>query len=128
MMTAMPQRRRVALVSGDLMFQSQLDAALRRSGSELVPTTREGVAEVAAAVNAVFVDLNGDQPHRLGLIASLRSAHPGLQIVAFCHHEAHETRRMAMRVGASSCITNGALQTVALRLAGHAVPSGERVD
>jgi len=127
-MAVMTPRRRVALVSGDLMFQSQLGAALSRSGGELVAASRETAVEVAATMDTVFVDLNRDEPHGLGLIASLRQAYPELQIVAFCHHAEHGTRRMVMRVGASSCITNGALQTVALRLAGHAVPSGERVD
>ncbi len=109
----MPTPRRVALVSDDLMFRSQLDAAVRRTGGELVSARVEEVPDA----DALFVDLNRDPPHRLGLIARVREAHPDATIVAFCHHEAKDVREAAMRVGASSCITNGALQKAALRLA-----------
>ena len=110
--------RRVALVSDDLMFRSQLDAAVRRTGGELVVTGTEELPDA----DALFVDLNRDSPHRLGLIARLREARPDATIVAFCHHEAKDVREAAMNVGASSCITNGALQSAALRLAGTRVP------
>jgi DNA-binding NarL/FixJ family response regulator len=106
--------RTVALVSDDLMFRSQLDAAVRRTGGELLMA---GVDELPSA-DALFVDLNSDSPHRLGLIARLREARPDATIVAFCHHEAREVREAAMHAGASSCVTNGALQSAALRLAG----------
>jgi DNA-binding NarL/FixJ family response regulator len=108
-------RRVVALVSDDLMFRSQLDAAVRRTGGELSVTRTADIPEA----DALFVDLNADSPHRLGLIARVREAHPDATIVAFCHHEAKDVREAAMRVGASTCITNGALQSAALRLAGR---------
>jgi DNA-binding NarL/FixJ family response regulator len=114
MIPAMPTPRRVALVSDDLMFRSQLDAAVRRTGGELFSARVEEVPDA----DALFVDLNRDSPHRLGLIARVREARPDATIVAFCHHEAKDVREAAMRVGASSCITNGALQNAALRLAG----------
>ena len=110
----MTETRRVALVSDDLMFRSQLDAAVRRTGGELVMARTEEIPEA----DALFVDLNADPPHRLGLIARVREARPEATIVAFCHHEAKDVREAAMRVGASTCITNGALQNAALRLAG----------
>jgi len=113
MMLAMPTRR-VALVSDDLMFRSQLEAAVRRTGGELVSVRAEEVPEA----DALFVDLNRDSPHRLGMIARVREAQPEATIVAFCHHEARDVREAAMRVGASSCITNGSLQSAAMRLAG----------
>ena len=109
----MPDPRRVALVSDDLMFRSQLDAAVRRTGGELVVTRTEEIPDA----DALFVDLNADSPHRLGLIARVREAQPEATIVAFCHHEAKDLREAAMRVGASTCITNGALQSAAVRLA-----------
>jgi DNA-binding NarL/FixJ family response regulator len=111
----MSEPRRVALVSDDLMFRSQLDAAVRRTGGELVMFRTEDLPEA----DALFVDLNSDPPHRLGLIARVREAHPESTIVAFCHHESKDVREAAMRVGASTCITNGALQSAALRLAGR---------
>ncbi|HZS16180.1 MAG TPA: hypothetical protein VFC09_16445 [Candidatus Dormibacteraeota bacterium] len=107
--------RRVALVSDDLMFRSQLDAAVRRTGGELVVARTEDIP----VADALFVDLNSDSPHRLGLIARVREARPEATIVAFCHHEAKDVREAAMRVGASTCITNGALQSAAQRLAGR---------
>lgn len=110
----MTDLRRVALLSDDLMFRSQLDAAVRSTGGQLVVAR---IAEIPEA-DALFVDLNADSPHRLGLIARVREAHPDATIVAFCHHEARDVREAAMRVGASTCITNGALQSAALRLAG----------
>ena len=119
----MPPARTVALLSDDLMFQSQLGAAVRGVGGELLSAR---VGEPAPVVDAVFVDLNQDTPHRLGFIAALREQRPGQMIVAFCHHGEKELREMAMHVGANSCVTNGALQAVALRLAGVAAPSGER--
>ena len=106
--------RRVALVSDDLMFRSQLEAAVRRTGGALLAARVEDVPEA----DALFVDLNRDSPHRLGLIARVRESQPEATIVAFCHHEASDVREAAMRAGASSCITNGALQSAALRLAG----------
>ncbi len=113
-MLAMPTPRRVALVSDDLMFRSQLNAAVRRTGGELVAARSEEIVDV----DALFVDLNSDSPHRLGMIARMREAHPDTPIVAFCHHEARDVREAAMNVGATSCVTNGALQSAALRLAG----------
>jgi len=113
-MLAMPAPRRVALVSDDLMFRSQLDAAVRRTGGDLVTVRAEDIPDA----DALFVDLNRDSPHRLGMIARVREAHPEATIVAFCHHEARDVRQAAMNVGASSCVTNGALQSAALRLAG----------
>ena len=113
--------RRVALVSDDLLFRSQLGTAVGKAGGELVTTAAAG--EVPDA-EAVFVDLNADSGHRLGLIATLRAERPDQTIVAFCHHGDKELRAMAMRVGATSCVTNGALQAVALRLgAGDAAGS-----
>jgi DNA-binding NarL/FixJ family response regulator len=111
----MTETRRVALVSDDLMFRSQLDAAVRRTGGELVVARPEEIPKA----DALFVDLNADSPHRLGMIARVREAQPEATIVAFCHHEDRELREAAMRVGASSCITNGALQSAAVRLAGR---------
>ena len=110
----MSTTRRVALVSDDLMFRSQLDAAVRRTGGELVTVRSDEIPEA----DALFVDLNRDSPHRLGMIARVREAHPEATIVAFCHHESKDVREAAMHVGASSCVTNGALQSAALRLAG----------
>jgi DNA-binding NarL/FixJ family response regulator len=122
-MPSMPTPRRVALISDDLMFRSQLDAAVRRTGGELVTVRAEDIPEA----DALFVDLNRDSPHRLGMIARVREAHPEATIVAFCHHEAKDVREAAMHVGASSCVTNGALQSAALRLAGAraAVPDAD---
>jgi DNA-binding NarL/FixJ family response regulator len=111
----MSEPRRVALVSDDLMFRSQLDAAVRRTGGELVRARTEDIPEA----DAIFVDLNADSPHRLGMIARVREANPHATIVAFCHHEAKDVREAAMRVGASTCITNGSLQSAAMRLAGR---------
>ena len=122
----MPALRRVALVTDDLMFRSQLGAALRSTGAELAVVDIAGAPAAAEGADAVFVDLNRDTAHRLGLIATLRQRDEAQRIVAFCHHGADETRTMAMRVGASSCVTNGGLQAVALRLAGVPLPSGSR--
>jgi DNA-binding NarL/FixJ family response regulator len=123
-MRGMPVPRRVALVSDDLMFRSQLDAAVRRTGGELVMARIDELPEA----DALFVDLNTDSPHRLGLIARVREAQPEATIVAFCHHEAKDVREAAMRVGASSCITNGALQSATLRLAGRRRGAAEPVE
>lgn len=108
------------------MFQSQLGAAVRSGGGALDTARRELARESAPGADAVFVDLNADPAHRLGLIAELRERDPRQTIVAFCHHGEDETRRAAMRVGASSCVTNGGLQAVALRLAGIAAPLDPR--
>jgi hypothetical protein len=102
------------------MFRSQLEAAVRGGGGELLAAR---VGEPVPQVKAVFVDLNADPPHRLGLIATLREERPELPIVAFCHHGEKVLREAAMHAGASRCVTNGALQSVALRLAGLPVPS-----
>ena len=106
----------MALVSDDLMFRSQLGAALGSTGAELAAFG--GHASPDGEFDTTFVDLNADTPHRLGLIARLREERPGMEIVAFCHHGERELRIQAMQLGASSCVTNGALQAIALRLAG----------
>lgn len=116
----------MTLVSDDLMFGSQLAAAVRAGGGEVTATARETARAAAVGADAVFVDLNGDTAHRLGLIAELRQSDPDMRIIAFCHHANDETRRMAMRVGATSCVTNGGLQAVAMRLAGIPIPPGQR--
>jgi DNA-binding response OmpR family regulator len=118
--------RRVLLVSDDLMFQSQLSAAVKAGGGALDTAPREAAMDSAREADAVFVDLNADTAHRLGLIAGLRERDAQKTIVAFCHHGEDETRRMAMQVGASSCVTNGGLQAVALRLVGVAAPPDQR--
>jgi DNA-binding NarL/FixJ family response regulator len=117
--------RRVALLSDDLMFRSQLEAAVTKAGGEMVAVT---APEAVPDVDSVFVDLNADSPHRLGFIATLREQRPSINIVAFCHHGEKQLREAAMNVGASSCITNGALQAVALRLSGLPVAGTGRSD
>jgi len=121
-MAPMPLHRQVVLVSDDLMFRSQLEAAVRGTGGKVLGAA---VGAPVPAADAVFVDLNAQPGHRLGLIATLRQDRPETPIVAFCHHGEKELREAAMRVGATSCITNGALQAVALRLAGAGAPSGD---
>ena len=127
MMAGMAQgRKRVALVSSDLMFESQLSAALGKTGTALVAVRGHELPD--REFDTAFVDLNADTPFRLGLIARLHEQRPQMELVAFCHHEEKELRAQAMQLGASSCVTNGALQAVALRLAGLRTPSGQRVD
>ena len=109
---------RVALLGDDLMFRSQLATAVSSWGGTLV-TARAG--EVPEA-DAVFVDLNREAEPRLEAIARLREALPETPIVAFCHHGEKALRERAMSSGASSCVTNGAIQATALRLAGLPVP------
>jgi CheY-like chemotaxis protein len=113
---------RIALLSDDLMFQSQLAAAVRSWGGTLATA---GVDDLPEA-DALFVDLNRDPTSRLEAIARLREALPGTPIVAFCHHGEKRLREQAMANGASSCVTNGAVQAAALRLAGVAVPEDGR--
>jgi DNA-binding NarL/FixJ family response regulator len=110
----MGQTRSVALVSDDLMFASQLQTAMQRAGGRCALV----VGDAAPVDSAVFVDLNTRTDERLELIARLREAHPGLEIVGFCHHAERELRRRALDRGATRIVNNGALQAVALRLAG----------
>ena len=88
---AMASGRSVALVSDDLMFASQLQAAMRR-------------------VRGRFALVVGDRV--------LRQARPPAELVGFCHHAERALRRRALAAGATRVINNGALQMVALRLAG----------
>ena len=108
-----------ALVSDDLMFASQLQAALRRAGGSLSLV----VADAVPDADAVFVDLNTDSEKRLALIAALRQERPAIEIVGFCHHGERVLRRRALAAGATRIMNNGALQVVALRLAGIDVAS-----
>ena len=110
----MPQRRSVALVSDDLMFASQLQAAIRRAGGEFALV----VGEAVPLASTLFVDLNRDVEQRLELISSLHDEQPDLEIVGFCHHAERGIRRQALAAGARRVVNNGALQAVALRLAG----------
>lgn len=122
MMTAMALLKRIALLSDDLLFRSQLEAALRRSGGAVLVM---GAEDPVPEVEALFVDLNSDATRRLQAIAAARRELPGLRIVAFCHHAEDALRLAAMRAGATRCITNGGLQAAALRLAGID-PTAER--
>ena len=113
-MVAMPSGRSVAMVSDDLMFASQLQAAMHRAGGTFALV----VGEAVPRADAVFVDLNTDADRRIEVIARLREQRPAQEIVGFCHHEARDLRRRALRAGATRIVNNGALQLVALRLAG----------
>lgn len=113
--------RRAALVSDDLLFASQLNAALAAhgGGAGLVSGRDLPDAEV------IFVDLNQRPEERIEVIARLRARDAQARIVGFCHHQADEVRRQAMAAGADQVVNNGALQAVALRLAGSgAAPRG----
>lgn len=103
-----------ALVSDDLMFASQLQAAMRRAGGSLALV----VGDKVPAADTVFVDLNRDTERRIELIAGLRQERPAIGIVGFCHHAERRLRRRALAAGATRIVNNGALQVVALRLAG----------
>jgi DNA-binding NarL/FixJ family response regulator len=103
-----------ALVSDDLMFASQLQAAMRRAGGSLALVVGDAVPQT----DAVFVDLNRDTDRRIELISTLRGARPQVSIVGFCHHAERRLRRRALAAGATRIVNNGALQVVALRLAG----------
>jgi DNA-binding NarL/FixJ family response regulator len=106
--------RSVALVGDDLMFASQLQAAMKKVRGSCALVVGDQVPEV----DCVFVDLNRDQDRRIELIARLRRERPRQEIVGFCHHEERELRRLALQVGADRVVNNGALQAMALRLVG----------
>jgi DNA-binding NarL/FixJ family response regulator len=106
--------RSVALVGDDLMFASQLQAAMKRVRGSCALV----VGDRVPAADCVFVDLNRDTERRLELIAELRRERPGQEIVGFCHHGERGLRRRALAAGATRVVNNGALQLVALRLAG----------
>ena len=108
-----------ALVSDDLMFASQLQVAMRRARGSLALVVGDAVPEA----DTVFVDLNTDHERRISLIASLREQRPAVEIVGFCHHAERDLRRRALAAGATRIVNNGALQVVALRLAGINVAS-----
>ena len=108
-----------ALVSDDLMFASQLQAAMRRARGSLALVVGDAVPDA----DTVFVDLNRDHERRLSLIATLRQERPAIEIIGFCHHGERELRRRALAAGATRIVNNGALQVVALRLAGINVAS-----
>jgi len=110
----MASGRSVALVSDDLMFASQLQAAMRRVRGRFALV----VGDRVPLADTIFVDLNSDLERRLELIAVLREARPPTELVGFCHHAERELRRRALAAGATRVINNGALQTVALRLSG----------
>ncbi|MFN2581785.1 MAG: hypothetical protein ABR498_03480 [Candidatus Dormibacteria bacterium] len=110
----MGRGRSVALVSDDLMFASQLQAAMRRAHGTFALVVGDAVPNAAT----VFVDLNAAADKRIELIGRLRQAKPELDIVGFCHHDERELRRSALAAGATRVVNNGALQAVALRLAG----------
>src|SRR5207253_10130491 len=112
---AMASGRSVALVSDDLMFASQLQAAMRRVRGRFALV----VGDRVPLADTIFVDLNSDLERRLELIAVLREARPPTELVGFCHHAERELRRRALAAGATRVINNGALQTVALRLSGQ---------
>jgi DNA-binding NarL/FixJ family response regulator len=105
----------VALISDDLMFASQLQAAMRRAGGSCSLV----VGDVVPPVDAVFVDLNSRVEERLALITALRQRKPDLSIAGFCHHGERAVRRRALAAGATRVVNNGALQEVALRLDGR---------
>lgn len=111
----MATQRTVALVSDDLMFASQLQSAMKRAGGSCALV----VGETVPAVDAVFVDLNTRVEERIALIGRLREQRPELSIAGFCHHAERALRRRALDAGATRVVNNGALQAVALRLAGH---------
>ena len=113
-MVGMPSGRSVALISDDLMFASQLQAAMRRAGGTFALV----VGDAVPRASTIFVDLNNDAERRIDLITVLRAERPIAEIVGFCHHGARELRRRALAAGATRIVNNGALQAVALRLAG----------
>ena len=110
----MTATRSIALVSDDIMFASQLQAAMRRVDGHCALVVGDRVPNEPT----VFVDLNTRADERLHLIADLRAARPMADIVGFCHHADRALRRRALAQGATRVVNNGALQTVALRLAG----------
>lgn len=108
-----------ALVSDDLMFASQLQLAMKRARGSLALVVGDTVPDATT----VFVDLNTDHERRISLIASLRQERPSIEIVGFCNHGDRALRRRALAAGATRIVNNGALQVVALRLAGINVAS-----
>ena len=115
MMNPVTTPRTVALVSDDLMFASQLQAAMTRSGGRCDLVAGEAVPPA----DAVFVDLNSRVDQRIDLIARLRAQRPELPISGFCHHAERDLRRRALAAGATRVVNNGALQAVALRVDGR---------
>ena len=104
----------MALIGDDLMFASQLQAAMSSVGGSCALVVGERVPKA----DCVFVDLNRERERRLELIATLRAERPAQEIVGFCHHDERLVRRRALEAGATRVINNGALQAVALRLVG----------
>src|SRR5262245_52970590 len=92
-----------ALVSDDLMFASQLQAAMRRARGTMALV----VGTAVPRVDTVFVDLNTQAEARIELIAELRDERPAVEIVGFCHHGERELRRRALAAGATRVVNNG---------------------
>lgn len=105
----------VVMVSGDLLFASRLRAAL--TGVATVTVAR---GDELPSADTVFVDLNDDVDARIRLIRDLRAWRPSVRIIGFCQHDERGVRVRGMAEGADQVVTNGALQTAALRLLGAA--------
>ena len=103
----------VALLSGDLMFQSRLEAAL---ASESIAVAATADPTMLPASEMVFVDLNTHVEQRIAWIEATREADPETIIVGFCNHEDDRLRRRAMEAGASHVVANRHLPKAARRL------------
>lgn len=112
-MRAMTETVIVGLLSGDLMFESQLQTCLQEVGAAVANT---GDPAMLPECQLVFVDLNRDTESRLEAIGRIRDADPQRTIVGFCHHGEKDLRRRGMEAGASHVIANRFLRDAAIRL------------
>lgn len=125
MTLAMTQTRVVALLSGDLLFGSQVEAALRPAG---VAVANSADPEMLPEAPLLLVDLNSRVEERLEAISRLRERDPETTIVGFCSHEADEIRRRAKVAGANQVVANRVLGKAAARLAAAADLSEPAAD
>lgn len=124
----MRQRRRILVVDGSKYFGSLIWHTLMPEAEfeiiGLARRTDEALGMASAHLpEVILVDLSHSETHGLTTIESLRSAQPGVPIIAFTPISSHQYTQAALDAGASACVAKSEMVDVLLQTIWSLIPT-----
>jgi len=124
----MGQRRRILVVDGSRYFGSLIwQALIPEAEFEIIGLARrtdEALGMASARLpEVILVDLSHSETRGLSTIESLRSAQPGVPIIAFTPISSHQYTQAAVDAGASACMAKSEMVDALLQTIWSLIPT-----
>jgi DNA-binding NarL/FixJ family response regulator len=124
----MGQRRRIRVVDGSRYFDSLIWHTLMPEAEfEIIGLARRSDEALGMAIahlpEVILVDLSHSGTRGLSTIESLRTAQPGVPIIAFTPMSSHQYTQAALDAGASACMAKSEMVDALLQTIWSLIPT-----